>query len=73
VYNVFAFASVILPSDHSKNDGEPAPWGMGNPALNTNDIDVECALYSGLLQFPVGPAALITNLRLRIKILEEKN
>ncbi|GAO41220.1 putative cytochrome c biogenesis protein [Flavihumibacter petaseus NBRC 106054] len=75
VYNIFAFFMLIptiwviprlLESLH--------PGGMGNPALNTKDIDSRMRLVFWLLAVP-GWSLLgvwITTLRIRYKVLEEK-
>ncbi len=75
VYNVFAYFMLIptiwviprlLESLH--------PGGMGNPALNTNDIDGRMRWVFWFLAVP-GWTLLgvwITSLRIRLRLLEEK-
>jgi heme exporter protein C len=74
VYNVFAYAMLfptiwIIP----RMVESLHPGGMGNPALNTDDID-------GRMRMIFWPAAIpgwtllgiwITTLRIRLKMLEE--
>ena len=75
VYNIFAFAMLfptiwILP----RMAESLHPGGMGNPAMNTNDIDSRMRIVFWLGAVP-GWALLgvwITSLRLRYKLLEEK-
>lgn len=75
VYNIFAFAMLfptiwILP----RLAESLHPGGMGNPAMNTNDIDSRMRIVFWLGAVP-GWTLLgvwITTLRLRLKIVEEK-
>lgn len=75
VYNIFAFAMLfptiwILPRFAESLH----PGGMGNPALNTKDIDSRMRMIFWLGAVP-GWTLLgiwITTLRLRLRILEEK-
>ena len=75
VYNIFAFAMLfptiwIIPrlveSLH--------PGGMGNPALNTKDIDsrMRVIFYFGAIPGWTLLGVWITSLRIRLQILEEK-
>ena len=75
VYNIFAFAMLfptiwIIPrlveSLH--------PGGMGNPALNTKDVDsrMRVIFYLGAIPGWTLLGTWITTLRIRLKLLEEK-
>ncbi|MBZ5859171.1 cytochrome c biogenesis protein CcsA [Flavihumibacter profundi] len=75
VYNIFAFAMLfptiwIIPrlveSLH--------PGGMGNPALNTNDIDARMRMlfYPAAVPGWTLLGVWITSLRIRLKLLEEQ-
>jgi heme exporter protein C len=75
VYNIFAFAMLfptiwIIPrlveSLH--------PGGMGNPALNTKDIDsrMRVIFYFGAIPGWALLGVWITTLRIRLQLLEEK-
>lgn len=76
VYNIFAFAMLfptlwIIPrlveSLH--------PGGMGNPALNTNDIDSRMRTLFWPVAVPAWTllGVWITTLRIRLRLLEEQN
>jgi heme exporter protein C len=75
VYNVFAYAMLfptlwIIP----RMVESLHPGGMGNPALNSNDIDSRMRILFWPAAVP-GWALLgvwITTLRIRLKILEDK-
>ncbi|MBC6490204.1 cytochrome c biogenesis protein CcsA [Flavihumibacter stibioxidans] len=75
VYNIFAFAMLfptiwIIPrlveSLH--------PGGMGNPALNTNDIDSRMRMLFWPVAVPAWTllGVWITTLRVRLRLIEEK-
>ena len=75
VYNIFAFAMLfptiwIIPrlveSLH--------PGGMGNPALNTDDIDSRMRLLFWPVAVPAWTllGVWITTLRIRLKLLEDQ-
>jgi heme exporter protein C len=75
VYNIFAFAMLfptiwIIP----RMVESLHPGGMGNPALDTKDIDarMRAVFYPGAIPGWTLLGVWITTLRIRLSILEEK-
>jgi heme exporter protein C len=76
VYNIFAFAMLfptiwIIP----RMVESLHPGGMGNPALNTNDIDARMRVifWPGAVPGWVLLGVWITTLRIRLQLLDEQH